>query len=110
MGKRTLRVDRNRHVIQGANLVGAILNINISIALGFVAVTIPADVYTKFAYLNTRDAAAFQISHVAAGTTYLTVAAPNIAAFKISLTAEPGDIICYVKGTTTTVLEVMLLT
>ncbi len=102
---KALKMDGNGHAIQGGSLVGDVLNISISAALGFVAVTIGAGIYSKRVYFNTRDAAAMQVSAISAGTTYATIASP----FWLGIVADPGDIICYVKGTTTTVLEVIVL-
>ena len=100
-----LKTDGNGHPIQGGNLIGDVIEVSISVALGFVAITIPAGIYTKRVYFNTRDAAAVQISAISAGTTYATIVVP----FWLDITASPGDIIGYAKGTTTTVLEVIVL-
>lgn len=101
-----LKTDGNGHPIQGGNLIGGVIEVSISVALEFVAVTIPAGVYSKRVYFTTRDAAAFQVSAVAAGTTYASIA----SGFWLDIVASPADVICYVKGTSTTTLEVIVLT
>jgi len=100
-----LKTDGNKNAIQTGNLIGAVIEISISVVLGFVAITIPAGIYSKRVYFNTRDAAAMQLSAVSNGATLATIASP----FWLDITADPGDIIGYAKGTTTTVLEVIVL-
>ena len=100
-----LKTDGNKNTIQGGNLIGSVIEVSIT-AASFVAVTIPAGIYSKRVYFTTRDAAAFQISAVSAGTTYASIA----SGFWLDITANPTDIICYVKGTSTTTLEVIVLT
>lgn len=102
-----LKTDGNGHPIQGGNKIGDVLAVSIT-AAGWVAVTMPAGIYSKRVYFNTRDAASFLISAIAAGTTYATIAAS--APFWLDIVASPADVICYAKGTTTTVLEVIVLT
>ena len=101
-----LKTDGNGNAIQGGNLVGSVIEVSISVALGFVAVTIPTGIYSKRVHFSTRDAAAMQISNISAGTTYASIA----SGFWMDITASPTDIICYVKGTSTTTLEVIVLT
>jgi hypothetical protein len=105
MAQRPLKIDPNGHVIQAGTLIGDVIEVSISVVLGFVAVTIPAGIYSRRVYFNTRDAAAMQISAVSAGTTYASIA----SGFWMDIAADPGDIICYVKGTSTTTLEVIVL-
>lgn len=105
MSQRGLQTDGNKHAIQSGLRVGDVIAISISVVLGFVAVTMPAKMYSRRVYFNTRDAAAMQLSAISAGTTYATIASP----FWMDIAAVPADIICYVKGTTTTTLEVIVL-
>ena len=106
MGQRAFKTDGNKNVIHSYLGIGAIVEVSIS-AAGFLAVTVPATVYPKEVYLATRDAASFLLSNVSVGTTYITLPADTFFRFKIA--AEPTDVICYIQGTTTTVLEAMML-
>jgi len=107
MGQRAFKTDGNKNVITSNLGIGAIVETSISVALGFVAITVPAGVYLKEVILTTRDAAAFQLSNVLAGTTYSTLPASTF--LQLKLVAEPADVICYIKGTSTTVLEAIML-
>ncbi len=86
-------------------------NINISVGLGFVAVANPRGAYGGKVMLKARDNAAFQVSDTSAGTNYLT----TVASLPLVVTALPdgsaagSPVLCYVKGTSTTVLEVLAM-
>lgn len=106
MTRAALKVDGNKHAIQAGNKIGDVLAVSIT-AAGWTAITIPAGTYSKKLYFNTRDNASYLLSAILAGTTYATIEAS--APFWLDITADPGDIIGYAKGTSTTTLEVIVL-
>ena len=106
MVRQALKTDGNKHAIQAGNKIGDVLAVSIT-AAGWTAITMSAGTYSKKVYFNTRDAASFLLSAIALGTTYATIAAS--APFWLDIAADPGDIIGYAKGTSTTILEVIVL-
>ena len=106
MGFDALQTDGNKNPIQGGNKIGTVIEVTTNTST-FVAITIPAGIYSKKLYFNARDNTAYQLSAIVAGTTYSLIAASS--PFWLDITAVPGDVIGYVKGTTITVLEVIVL-
>lgn len=105
MGQRALKTDGNKNPIQGGSKISGVIAVSIT-AAGFTAITMPAGSYSKEVRITTRDNAAFQLSDVLAGTTYISVPASTV--INLRIVANPGEIIGYAKGTTTTTLEVLL--
>jgi hypothetical protein len=70
-------------------------------AAGFVAVTLNTS--CKGIHVSTRDAADFLISNVSAGTTYATLK----SGMYMDIHGDSGKILFYVKGTSSTTLEVI---
>ena len=85
-------------------------NINISVALGFVAVPNPRAAYGRTVILKARDNAAFQVSNTSDGGSYFTTVASLPLALSVLPDGSAGGspTLCYVKGTSTTVLEMIL--
>ena len=92
----------NGETIFAGTSITSIIETSIT-AAGFVAVTLDAP--CKSIFITTRDAADFLISNVSAGTTYSTI--PGSLA--MDFTGESGQIVMYVKGTSSTTLEVLCL-
>jgi len=70
-------------------------------AAGFSAVTLASAV--KAIHISTADEANFLLSDISAGTTFCTMK----SGMYMDIQAESGDIIFYVKGTSSTNLEIL---
>jgi hypothetical protein len=97
----SLPIDINGNKFFSATVMKAPIVTNISVALGFVAITLDAS--CKAIHVSTRDETNFQISDLEAGTTYATMK----SGIYMDIAGDSGKILFYVKGTATTVLEVV---
>jgi hypothetical protein len=97
-------LDPNLREIRSVQTIPDILNLAISSA-GWTAVQLPAGVACKAVLMQTRDGSAWQMSHLEAGTRYMTVG----TSLGIDLAGKDEAILCYAKGTTSTTLEVVFL-
>jgi len=104
MGQRPYSIDPNGRAVRASRIIEDVLEIAIT-AGGWVAVNVPADIYTKAVYITTRDGADFNLSNESDGDGYATLN----SGFGIDLAKKPEENICYVRGTSTTTLEVILL-
>jgi len=98
-----LPVDPRGHQYYSATKLVDIIEVSIT-AAGFVAVTMPASSSCKSMFLTTRDAAGFLLSNSAAGTKYATLS----SGVAIDMALQAADVPFYVKGTSSTTLEVLL--
>lgn len=99
-----LRRDSLGYVIQGGSKIVDTLEVSIS-AAGYVSVALGADQHCKSIFVKTRDNTSWLISAQSAGTRYATMTGD----LGIDLIADPDEILFYVKGTSSTTLEVILL-
>jgi len=99
-----LRRDCLGKVVQGGSKIVDTLEVSIS-AAGWVAVALGASQHCKAIYVKTRDDEPWLLSAQSAGTRYTTLTGD----LGIDMVADPSVTLFYVKGTTTTTLEVILL-
>ena len=99
-----LRNDSLGYTIQAGSKIIDTLEVSIS-AAGFVAVTLGAAQHCKAIFVKTRDDTSWLISAQSAGTRYATMTGD----LGIDIVGDPDEILFYVKGTSTTTLEVILL-
>lgn len=104
MAQNPFKLDANQNVIPAGTKIEGVLNVSISSA-SFTAVQLGASQSCKAIFVTTRDAADWLLSNVSAGTTYATL----INGIGIDIAGSPEQILFYVKGTSTTTLEVILL-
>lgn len=102
---RILKRDPNGHIISGgvSKLIDT-LEITIA-ASGFVAVALGADQHCKCIIVQTRNDTPWLLSAQSAGTRYATIN----GGVSIDLVAAESEILFYAKGTSSTILEVILL-
>lgn len=85
------------------------LSVSISVALGYVAVRLPAHAICSWYKLWTLDGASYEIASVSTGADAVVYpAATTIGLLEVSEKlgkSAAGEIICYVKGTSTTTLH-----
>ena len=93
------------HKIPHPSVMVDVLEVSISVALGFVAVTLPAATFCKKVIVTARDGASWLISE--AGTSYATIPAAYV--LHMDIVGDPAQILFYAKGTSTTTLEVICL-
>jgi len=97
-----LPVDPRGNIVYAVSGIKEIIEVSIT-AAGFVACTMPADSSCKSIFVTTRDAADILLSHLSAGTRYATLA----SGFAIDIAAVAADVLFYVKGTSSTTLEIL---
>lgn len=86
-----------------SSLYSDVIEVSIS-AAGFVAVTIPSQTNAKSFLAKARDNSSFLVSNESDGDGYITIP----LAFSDTLDNETDATLFYVKGTTSTTLEVLL--
>ena len=102
--QKRLKLDSKGIPIQAGVSIDDILNESITTA-GWTAITIPANIYPKSMYITTRDQSNFLFSHLAAGTRYSTLP----SGFGIDFAADAEETVFYIKGTSPTTIEIILL-
>ena len=96
----SLPVDVNGNKFFSAGSMKAPIETSIT-AAAFVAVTLNTS--CKAIHISTRDAADFLISDIVAGTTYATLK----SGMYMDIHGDSGKILFYVKGTSSTELEII---
>ena len=102
--RRELKTDGRGKAIQAGSKIVAVLEVSIT-AAGFVAVSLSSTQFCKAIFVGTRDNSNWLLSDVSAGTTYKTMRSDT----GINIVGSASETLFYVKGTTTTTLEVILL-
>ena len=98
-----LPIDPNHHAIQaGSTLAVATVTLNAST---YVAVTLPAGVSCKSVSAKTRSGNNWYFASSASPTDYMTLA----GMLTLSIVANAGETLFYVKGSTSDTLELVYL-
>ena len=105
VGSTQFAADENGYKIDGGTTVKNVLEFSISVALGWVEIVLGSTDTCKSILVTSRDGANFQLSHLSAGTRYSTI--PGVMSMNIAKASSRT--LFYVKGTSTTTLEVILL-
>jgi hypothetical protein len=102
---RMLKRDPNGHIISGgvSKLVDTV-EVTLTTS-GYTAVTLGVDQHCKSLIIKTRNDTPWLLSAQSAGTRYATING-NMS---IDLVAAESDILFYAKGSTATILEIILL-
>lgn len=99
---RPLPRDRNGYPITGG---AGLYVLEVSIGSGsWAEVAVPSGIDCKRVIMEARDGADFQVSHLAAGSAYITLSRLDVEVSRLE-----GQTIAYVKGTTSTTLEVLII-